>query len=133
MEKGTISSTILWQSYSPEEAAAGVAITIDTNLDNTRKCEFLWETHPQGESAFGNSQLFPGQGLSEGHRICSFFSNHGFYPRLTLTLPAWSWTCLDTGNEPGDLAGGHSFICMPEVVTPVRKETKIINISFIRY
>lgn len=82
MEKVTIPPIILWKSNSPEESAAGVALEIDTNLDNTRKQEFLWET-PWLLSQAG--------------------------PHLAMV---WAWTCLDAGNVPGDLAGGRNFICM---------------------
>lgn len=85
--KRTISSTILWKSYCPDGTAAEVALTVDTNLENTRKHEFVWaDPSTRWVFAFGHSELFPGQGLGEGRGLCSFISNHGYPPLLTLTL-----------------------------------------------
>lgn len=39
---GTISSTTLWKSYCPGGVAEELALTVDTNLENTRKHEFVW-------------------------------------------------------------------------------------------
>lgn len=135
--KGTISSTVLWKSYCPD-GPAEVTLTVDRNLENTRKHEFVWADLSTRWVCIWKLWAFPWPGSDKVHALCSFVSNHGHPPPLTLTFLAWSQTCLVPEDMPGDPDGGCHFICMgsledwfrlPEVVSPVRKEIKMKNLS----